>query len=133
MSFAWRFHGIFTSKPDLGTIGQKSIGKMVPITRLQVSVWIFLIFHVVFWSASDSCRFHGTFMQVSCRFLHLEFWVFFLEEKLQINNLQQIKNDHLAWMSDSSQIHLGFMSLSCQFHSSRHLASDSSQIHRGFM
>ena len=75
------------------------------------------------------CQIHVGFMALSWHFLPSDFYCFFL--KIQTNNWIHLKNDRLASMSDSSQIHRGFMALSC--HSYVGFIADSCHFHGSFM
>ena len=97
---------------------------LVDLDFFVISVSLFYFLQYVRFM-QVSWHFHGTF--------YILIFVFFHERKIQINNWIHLKNDDLAWMSDSSQIHREFMALSCHFHVSFTAMSDSSRIHVTFM
>ena len=111
MSDSCHFHGSFMalSHTSLTWVQSAKIyWKSCPKSRCWLSICFFLPnFSFIFGNMSDSCRFHGPFMALSWRFLPSDFYCF-------------SKQFHGTCMSDSWQIHRGFI-------------ADSSRIHRGFM
>ena len=102
------------------------------------SFWFLLFFGVgcrfgffcLIWASFLAiCQIHVGFMALSWHFLPSDFYCFF--RKIQTNNWIHLKNDRLASMSDSSQIHRGFMALSC--HSYVGFIADSCHFHGSFM
>ena len=115
MSFSWQFHGTFTYKPYLGTVCQDLLEKLSKKSVLVVDLVFLPNFSFIFGNMSDSCRFHGPFMALSWRFLPSDFYCF-------------SKQFHGTCMSDSWQIHRGFIADSCQF-----LSVQKNQNHVRFM
>ena len=111
MAVSWHFHGTFTYKPYLGTVCQNLLEKLSKKSVLVVRLVFLPNFSFIFGNMSDSCRFHGPFMALSWRFLPSDFYCF-------------SKQFHGTCMSDSWQIHRGFMPVSfspkktksCQIH-----------------
>ena len=131
MSDSCHFHGSFMalSHTSLTWVQSAKIcwKKLSKKSVLVVDLFFLPNFSFIFGNMSDSCRFHGPFMALS------SFWfLLFFPEKIQTNNWIHLKNDRLASMSDSSQIHRGFMVLSCHFHGTVLSASQLCRIHRGF-
>ena len=125
MSLSWHFH--IRALPGYSL--PKSIGKSYPKSRCWLSIWFFCLITASFLAI---CQIHVGFMALSWRFLPSDFYCYFLR-KIQTNNWIHLKNDRLASMSVSSQIHRGFMALSCHFHGTFLSASQLCRIHRGFM
>ena len=99
MAVSWRFH--IQALPGYSL--PKSIGESYPKSRCWLSICFFRPnFSFIFGNMSDSCRFHGPFMALSWRFLPSDFYCF-------------SKQFHGTCMSDSWQIHRGFIADSCQF------------------
>ena len=101
--------------------------KSCPKSRCWLSIWFFLPnFSFIFGNMSDSCRFHGPFMALSWRFLPSDFYCF-------------SKQFHGTCMSDSWQIHRGFIADSPRIHASFFqsqkikIMSDSCRFHGSFM
>ena len=115
MSLSWQFHGTFTYKPYLGTVCQNLLEKLSKKSVLVVDLFFWPNFSFIFGNMSDSCRFHGPFMALSWRFLPSDFYCF-------------SKQFYGTCMSDSWQIHRGFMPVS--FNPKK---SKSCQIHVTFM
>ena len=115
MAVSWQFHGTFTYKPYLGTVCQNLLEKLSKKSVLVVVLFFLPNFSFFFGNMSDSCRFHGPFMAVSWRFLPSDVYCF-------------SKQFHGTCMSDSWQIHRGFMPVS--FNPKK---SKSCQIHVTFM
>ena len=115
MSDSCHFHGTFTYKPYLGTVCQNLLEKLSKKSVLVVDLFFWPNFSFIFGNMSDSCRFHGPFMALSWRFLPSDFYCF-------------SKQLYGTCMSDSWQIHRGFMPVS--FNPKK---SKSCQIHVAFM
>ena len=123
MAVSWHFH--IQALPGYSL--PKSIGKVVQKVGVGCRfVFFWPNFSFIFGNMSDSCRFHGPFMALSWRFLPSDFYCF-------------SKQFHGTCMSDSWQIHRGFIADSCQFLSvpknQNHVRfmSLSWQFHGGFM
>ena len=107
MAVSWHFH--IQVLPGYGL--PKSIGKVIQKVGVGCRFVFLPNFSFIFGNMSDSCRFHGPFMALSWRFLPSDFYCF-------------SKQFHGTCMSDSWQIHRGFMpvffnpkkSKSCQIH-----------------
>ena len=111
MSDSCHFHGTFTYKPYLGTVCQNLLEKLSKKSVLVVDLFFCLI------SASflAICQIHVGFMALSWRFVPSDFYCF-------------SKQFHGTCMSDSWQIHRGFMPVSFSPQKSK-----SCQIHVTFM
>ena len=126
MAVSLQFHGTFTYKPYLGTVCQNLLKKLSKKSVLVVDVFFCLI------SASflAICQIHVGFMALSWHF-HGGFFLLIFE--------CFSKQFHGSCMSDSWQIHRGFIADSCQFLSipknQNHVRfmSLSWQFHGGFM
>ena len=119
MSDSCHFHGSFMalSHTSLTWVQSAKIyWKSCPKSRCWLSICFFWPnFSFIFGNMSDSCRFHGPFMALSWRFLPSDFYCF-------------SKQFHGTCMSDSWQIHRGFIADSCQF-----LSVPKNQNHVRFM
>ena len=108
MSLSWQFHGTFTYKPYLGTVCQNLLEKVIQKVGVGCR---FVFFGLISASFLAICQIHVGFMALSWRFLPSDFYCF-------------SKQLYGTCMSDSWQIHRGFMpvsliskkSKSCQIH-----------------
>ena len=107
MSDSCHFHGSFMALSHTSFFGYslpKSIGKVIQKVGVGCRFGFLPNFSFIFGNMSDSCRFHGPFMALSWRFLPSDFYCF-------------SEQFHGTCMSDSWQIHRGFITDSCQFFS----------------
>ena len=115
MSLSWQFHGSFMalSHTSLTWVQSAKIyWKSYPKSRCWLSIWFFCLISASFWAI---CQIHVGFMALSWRFLPSDFDCF-------------SKQFHGTCMSDSWQIHRGFIADSCQF-----LSIPKNQNHVRFM
>ena len=98
MSLSWQFHGTFTYEPYLGTVCQNLLEKVIQ----KGGVGCRFVFCLISASFLAICQIHVGFMALSWRFLPSDFYCF-------------SKQFHGTCMSDSWQIHRGFIADSCQF------------------
>ena len=122
MAVSWHFH--IQALPWYSL--PKSIGKVVQKVGVGCRCVFLPNFSFIFGNMSDSCRFHGPFMALSWRFLPSDFYCF-------------SKQFHGTCMSDSWQIHRGFIADSSRIHASFFqsqkikIMSDSCRFHGSFM
>ena len=116
-------------KPDLGTVCQSRLKKRVQKVGFSCRLVFFCLISVSFFA---TCQIHAGFMALPWHFLHPDFCVFSWKQNPNQTTEAILKNDHLAWLSDSSHIPRGFMALSWQLPRYVGFIADSWHFHGTF-